>query len=531
MKRFAQLYNRIDCNTNINIQIDAFVDYFTSVDDEDKLWTIALFSQKRPQRIIISNLLRDWAIEESQLPDWLFDESYQIVGDLAETISLLVNNIHHHAESTLSEWINTMIKLKDKGDSEKKEFVLWAWRLLTKEEVFIINKLLTGAFRTKISQKILSKALSKVLNISEGYIANQLIGKWTPSNTNFDQLFSRRKGEKDYSKPYPFYQSNVLDQPISALGNEREWQVEYKWGGLRTQLIKRNKELFLWTEDGDLVTASYPEFEILINTKEDHFVIEGQIVVFCEGVVKSMAMMQKRIGRQKVSKKLLTQTPCLLICEDLLEYKEEDVREKPLYERKWALKNLLENISNEIQSPLLMSESIEFDNWEELSQKKDKARDVNAEGLIIKYKNGEYNGDQANRESWVWKVNSFTIHAILIYAHRGSGLGSIHYVDYTFAVRGKKNTLVPITKAHLGLSESEVEEISKFVKKNTIERFGPVRSIKPELVFEISFDAISRSARHKSGIVLQNPIIKQWRRDKKPEDVHTQQDLLTLIVQ
>ncbi len=530
MKQFAALFAALDRTTKTKEKIAALSSYFQTADDQDKLWTIALFSHRRPKRTVSTTLLRTWAAERSGIPTWLFEEAYHTVGDLAETISLLANDEYEPVEKSLTQWIDEIKALKDHEEEEKKEFILDAWSSLNKTEVFLFNKLITGGFRIGVSQRLMTKALAQVLQLPESHIAHRLMGNWTPDDTTFEELLLADGDNMDLSKPYPFYLAYALDQDVEDMGEPSDWQAEYKWDGIRSQLIKRQGEIFLWSRGEELVTHSYPEFDVLAETEIDQFAIDGELVVYSDDGLQSFNHLQKRLGRKTVSKKFKREYPCRILCYDLLEYDGEDIRHLPLAERRQKLSTLLADLQSDISDlPLLLSEEIAFSDWESLTTLKRNARAANAEGLMLKLRSGSYKDGRKKGEWWKWKVDPYTIDAVMLYAQRGHGRRSNLFTDFTFAVWQEDGSLVPFTKAYSGLTDAEFKEVTQYVNKNTIERFGPVRSVTPELVFEIAFEGINESSRHKSSVALRFPRIKRWRRDKEAKEADTLANLKNLL--
>lgn len=529
MKRFAELFRKIDSTTKTTEKIKALSHYLNEAPDDDKLWTIALFSHRRPKRTISTTMLRAWCAEFSDTPTWLFEECYHIVGDLAETISLLSLKRSPNIDKSLSEWIEAIKGQKDKSEEEKKAFIFDSWGGLSSDEIFLFNKIITGGFRVGVSQKTIAKALSIVLDIHESNIAHKLMGNWTPDNATYHELLLSDKVDAHASRPYPFYLAYSLESKLHELGSPNDWQVEYKWDGIRSQLIKRQGEIYLWSRGEELVTPSYPEFQSLTELSEDNFVIDGELVVFTEEGIQSFNQLQKRIGRKTISKKFLKLYPCAIICYDLLEHDGLDIRDQPLSERRRLLEQLISTLPKNKSIPLLLSEIIEFSEWDQLKPIRENARENRTEGLMLKLKSGTYRDGRKKGEVWKWKVDPLTVDAVMLYAQRGHGRRSNLFSDFTFAVWSDDDTLVPFAKAYSGLTDVEFGEITRFVNQNTIEKFGPVRSVKPELVFEIAFEGINTSTRHKSGIALRFPRIKSWRRDKSPKEANTLDDLKSML--
>ena len=470
-----------------------------------------------------------WAAEVSDIPAWLFEESYHIVGDLAETISLTLPRAEKTSDKTLSDYAHEIVALREEDEMTKKDYIINSWQGLEKDERFLFNKLITGGFRVGVSQKMITKALAKVLEEDENKIAHRLMGDWSPLTTTYEELLENADWQSDISKPYPFYLAYALEDEVSSLGDISDWQAEWKWDGIRSQLIKRENEIFIWSRGEELVTDKYPEFSPLKNISLDGWAIDGELLVYKDGQVRPFNELQKRIGRKTISKKMLNELPCAIFAYDLLEYNGEDIREHPLKERQEHLSNLVTHIQKEVPQLIFLSAPIKSTSWKELEDYRLTARSLKAEGLMLKAKDGIYKSGRKKGGWWKWKLDPYTIDAVMLYAQRGHGRRSNLYTDYTFAVWDQDGKLVPFAKAYSGLTDKEFAEITRFVNKNTIERFGPVRSVKPELVFEIAFEGINKSTRHKSGVALRFPRMKRWRRDKPAEEANTLEDLKSLL--
>ena len=525
MKDFSNLLSAIEITNKTNAKIDALVHYFTIASDKDKLWLIALFTGKRPPRPIKSNLMKAWCMEITQLPEWLFLESYSTVGDLGETLALLLPNSQQEFEKPLHIWIEELINLKQKTDEEKKTYVLSAWNGLNPQERLIFNKLIGGSFRIGVSKKTLVNALAKLSGIDANQLMHSIIGNWTPNSITFDNLLKGKHINYDSSKPYPFCLAYSLEKELPELGNEKEWQVEYKWDGIRGQIIKRDNEVFIWSRGEELVTQQFPELVAAVSQFTDDFVIDGEILAIKESSILLFNDLQKRLNRKNVTKKLLEEVPVGLYIYDILEWNGKDLREDSMQKRRRILEGLFLQNSSKI---VYLSEIIGFTSWNELDELRNKARDFNSEGLMLKKKDSVYHVGRKKGAWWKWKVDPLTIDVVMIYAQKGSGRRSSKYTDYTFAVK-KEDQLVTVAKAYSGLTDKEITEISKWVTKNSIEKFGPVRTVKPELIFEIAFEAIGLSNRHKSGVALRFPRIKRWRKDKTIKDIDTIESVKVLI--
>lgn len=525
MKHFAELILSLESSNKTTAKVDAMVHYLNTADEKDKLWFLALFTGKRPKRPINSNFLKMWALEIIQLPEWLFLESYSSVGDLGETLSLILPAPENIIDKSLSQWITELIDLKDKTEAEKKAYVLESWNGLDYTERFIFNKLIGGSFRVGVSKKLLINALSKYSGIETSQLMHSIMGKWDIDEVDFEDLIQGTNINPDNSKPYPFCLAYPLEKTPEELGDHEEWQVEYKWDGIRGQFIKRNDEVFIWSRGEELVNAQFPELVEAFQKVEGNFVLDGEILAVREEEVLNFNELQKRLNRKTISAKMMKEIPINTFVYDILELEEEDLREKPLVERRLLLEQIIEN--SDVDT-IKISEIIVAKSWEELAEVREKSRQNNSEGLMLKQKNSHYHSGRKKGDWWKWKVDALTIDAVLIYAQKGSGRRSGFYTDYTFAVK-KEDQLVTIAKAYSGLTDKEIMEVSRFVTKNSLEKFGPVRTVKAELVFEIAFEGIGFSNRHKSGVALRFPRIVRWRRDKTVKDIDDIEEVKKLI--
>ncbi|MBI0397494.1 ATP-dependent DNA ligase [Cyclobacterium marinum] len=534
MKDFVRLFIQLDQTTKTLKKVAALVEYFDNAEESDKLWTIAILSHKRPKRTVRTSLLRSWAASAANVPLWLFEESYHIVGDLAETMALMHPNLISKHNKSLSEWISFIINLKNLEDDQtiesanletKRQKVLWAWDQLDETERFVFNKLMTGSWRVGVSQKLMTRALAQHSGIDENTLSHRLMGNWSAETSSYHQLIIETDPADKISQPYPFYLAYGLENEIHELGKPKDWLAERKWDGIRGQLIIRENQLFLWSRGEELITDKFPEFEILIEKLPNGTVIDGEIIAYQLDQPLGFNVLQSRIGRKNVSKSILDKAPVVMIAYDLLELNGKDIRESPLHYRRQELEKLVKQGASE---KLLISEVVQFNEWEDLIKERADSRIYHAEGLMLKSKFGTYKVGRKKGDWWKWKIDPLTIDAVLLYAMRGHGRRANLYTDYTFAV-WKGNELVPFAKAYSGLTDKEINEVDAFVKRNTIERFGPVRSVKPALVFEIAFEGIARSSRHKSGVALRFPRMHRWRKDKPVHEANTLEDLELLL--
>ncbi|MEJ2585340.1 MAG: ATP-dependent DNA ligase, partial [Robiginitalea sp.] len=510
-------------------------DYFQSASDPDKVWAIAILSHRRPPRPVNTRLLRLWASELADIPLWLFEESYHIVGDLAETIALVVpyRGTSETELPALSNYLEDLIELKPKSEAEKKEYLLRNWPYLDYYERFVFTKFFTGGFRIGISQKLMTRALSKATGIAEDLLAFRLMGNWDPSRISFRDLVLEPQKEEQLSKPFPFFLAYALESSPEDLGDPSDWLMEHKWDGIRAQLIIREGNLFVWSRGEELITHSYPEFSILPDHLPDGTVIDGEILPYPDGKVGSFNDLQKRLGRKKVGKAILKKIPVILRVYDLLEWQGADIRQKPFRYRSELLKDLVLPLAENPGIPLDLSHTMEIPNWEAAKKEREHSREKRSEGLMLKRKDAPYRVGRKKGDWWKWKVAPLTVDAVLTYAMRGHGRRSNLFTDYTFALWDEKEDgsreLVTFAKAYSGLTDAEFRKVDAWIKKNTLERFGPVRSVTPHHVFEIAFEGIAHSPRHKSGLATRFPRILRWRQDKTPEEADTLSTVKKLV--
>lgn len=525
MRRFATLIAALDGTSKTTEKRKALVEYLEVASDADKLWCVALLSGKRPKRPVKTSSLRQWASDLAGIPLWLFEESYFVVGDLAETVALVLPPATAESDKSLATRMSELQEMRAMEEEQIELAIKAAWNEMSAVERFVFNKLITGGFRIGVSQKLMVKALATHLGEEENLVAHRLMGNWTPVDTTFKALLEEPDPSENLSQPYPFYLSYPIEGPPEDLGGVHEWQFEYKWDGIRGQLIKRKGEIYIWSRGEELVTDRFPELVELLNFLPNDCVIDGEIMAFQDGKPLSFNHLQTRIGRKTLSKAVLAKSPVALIAYDLLELDGVDVRSKPLTERRAQLESI---VGSSNHPNLIMSEKLHFQSWDEAKVVRLGSREKLAEGLMVKRKESPYQVGRKRGDWWKWKVDPLSIDAVMIYAMRGHGRRANLFSDYTFAVWDGPD-LVPFAKAYSGLTDKEMGEVDRFVKKHTIERFGPVRSVVPELVFEIGFEGIAHSPRHKSGIALRFPRILRWRRDKPPSEANTLDDLKAIL--
>lgn len=528
MKAFAELYEKLDATTSTNSKIEAMAQYFRIAPSNDAAWALFFLTGRKLKRFISSRLLREWTLQLTQTPEWLFDESYSSVGDTAECCALLLDSLPRGEaieEAQLSVWMNEKILplFKQDPDEQRKAVTSW-WAGLERSHIFTLNKILTGALRVGVSQSLVSRALAEVSGHPTTEIAHRLMGDWEPSGEWYEGIVSAEAHIGSISKPYPFFLASPLEKETTELGEPHEWQAEWKWDGIRAQLVRREGETFLWSRGEELITERFPEITQGSLTLPEGTVVDGEVLAFKDGQVMPFGILQKRIGRKTLSKNILKDAPAVLMAYDLLEHEGIDLRDRPLSERRALLEKLLVGRSSVVQ----ISPSVQFSSWADLATQKESSRDRGVEGFMLKRKSSVYQGGRKRGDWWKWKIDPLTVDAVLIYAQAGSGRRANLFTDYTFAV-WSGDTLLPVAKAYSGLDDQEIAELDNWIRRNTQDRFGPVRSVTPFHVFELAFEGINASPRHKSGIAVRFPRILRWRRDKKVRDADTIETLRAMI--
>lgn len=526
MRRFTALYMALDATTKTNEKIAAMREYFAAAQPEDAAWAVFFLSGRRPKRLLSSALLRAWAAEAAGIPEWLLVEAYSAVGDSAETVTLLLPPGEATSDLPLAKWVEgRVLRLYTLAEDEQRAAVLGAWAELDEAGRFVFNKLITGSLRVGVSQRLLVRALAEVSGVDDETIAHRLMGSWEPTPAFYRSLMAPEAADADVSRPYPFFLAYPLEAEPETLGPVTEWQAEWKWDGIRAQLIRRQGQVFIWSRGEELVTDRYPEVAGAAEALPDGVVLDGELLPWREGRVMPFALLQRRIGRKTLSRKMLQEVPVVLLCYDLLEWQGEDWRSRPLTERRAQLATVL----RAAESPHLpLSEIVAAESWPALAEARLGSRERGVEGLMLKRSASTYQVGRKRGDWWKWKIEPYTIDAVLIYAQRGTGRRASLYTDYTFAV-WDNGELVPFTKAYSGLTDEEMRQVDAFVRRNTRERFGPVRSVTPQLVFELGFEGIQRSNRHKSGVAVRFPRILRWRHDKPIEEADTLETLRNMI--
>ncbi len=539
MREFARLYAELDETTSTTRKLEALQAYFSHAAPENAAWAVYFLAGGKPRQAVPTKLLRQYAIEYAGLDEWLFDESYHAVGDMAETIAHILPPPSKRSDVGLAEWMEGRIgPLRGADPGTIREALYAAWDELDWRERFLFVKLIGGGFRVGVSRLLVTRALAAIAAVDSKLIAQRLMG-WTdnsvrPTATSFLQLIAAQSDEEHAlrgGQPYPFFLAHQLQGEPGSLGEVDDWQVEWKYDGIRAQLVRRGGQNFLWSRGEDLITERFPELASV--RIPEGTVLDGEVLIWqpgCEAPAP-FADLQKRIGRKTLSARLLNELPAVLCCYDLLEFGGVDLRALPQHERR----ALMETEVAAIGLPQLrLSPVIRADSWDELARLRAQSRERGVEGMMLKARSAQYGVGRTKDVGtwWKWKIDPYTVDAVLIYAQAGSGRRASLYTDYTFAVwdgDGEERRLVPFAKAYSGLTDAEIQQVDNAVRKTTIEKFGPVRSVKPTMVFEIGFEGIALSTRHKAGIAVRFPRILRRRFDKPVEEADTLDTLKGLL--
>ncbi|WP_186041410.1 ATP-dependent DNA ligase [Burkholderia gladioli] len=545
MKRFAALYAALDATTSTQVKLEALIAYFSAAETEDAAWASYFLAGGKPRQSVPTRLLAQCARDRAGLPDWLFEESYQAVGDLAETIAHVLPPATRASSLGLAQWIETrVLTLRGSEPEALRERLVGYWDELDWSERFLLTKLIGGGFRVGVSRQLVVRALAAVAGVDHKRIAQRMVG-WTDSRQAPDAarylrlIAAEPQGdavaaatathESDLGLPYPFFLAHPLQADPATLGPIGDWLVEWKWDGIRAQLVKRAGRVWIWSRGEDLLTERFPELAALGEALPDGTVVDGEILAWEPGADTPLpfARLQPRITRKSLSKRVLADSPAALRAYDLLEEGGRDLRTEPLARRRARLEALAEALpAGEAGVALRVSPLVEAADWPALAALREQSRARGVEGLMLKQRASMYGVGRTKAAGtwWKWKIDPYAIDAVLLYAQRGHGRRASLYTDFTFAVWDEMDgvrTLVPFAKAYSGLTDEEMRQVDAIVRRTTIEKFGPVRSVTPSLVFEIGFEGIHASPRHKSGIAVRFPRMLRWRTDKSIEDADT----------
>jgi DNA ligase-1 len=546
LKRFAALYRRLDSITGNLARLAALRDYFGSAPAADAAWAVYFLAGGKPTQVVPTRVLREATRAATGLPEWLFDESYDAVGDLAETMALLLPDAVAGDELGLAVWMRErLLPLRGRAPADQIAALTAMWRRMDFWERFASLKLITGGMRVGVSRLLVTRALAETAEIDPKLVAKRLVGytarSSAPNAAAYAALLAPATGDgatNPGGTPYPFFLAHPLQAAVEdlprLLGAPADWLIEWKWDGIRVQLVRRKGQLWLWSRGEDLITERFPELTAAAGILPDGTVLDGEIVAWQGERVAPFALLQRRIGRKTLTAKILAEAPVVLLAFDVIEHAGRDLRARPLAERR----PLLERLVEAAQSPSLQhSPLLEERDWSALAARRESARARGVEGLLLKQAASQYGIGRTKAVGtwWKWKIDPHTIDAVLVYAQPGNGKRANLFTDYTFAVwddleaGAAERRLIPFAKAYSGLTDEEIRDVDAFVRRNTLERFGPVRSVRPQLVFELGFEAIASSPRHKSGVAVRFPRILRWRHDKRAAEADTLAGLRQLL--
>ncbi len=548
MKQFTDLYWRLDGTTSTNEKVAALRDYFAAAPHEDAAVALGVLSGGRQGRAVSLTLLRQWAAEIAGLPAWLVEESYAHVGDLAETIALVLPPPSDDAGDTdlglaacMQSTVHALKQAAD--DAAKRAIVEDVWRRLASRERIVWHKLLTGGCRVGVSKTLVARALAEVAGLDPAVMAHRLMGRPIETAAEFAALLSPDETAADSRRPYPFFLASPLDGEVASLGDITDWQAEWKWDGMRAQLVRRGDDAAIWSRGEELMNEAFPEIATAALTLPPGTVLDGELLAVRQRQLLPFAALSRRASRRRVTKQVLAEIPCVFVAYDLLEAEGEDLRGEPLMHRRELLEQLVpDSFTDAIDAVgsapqpeqedaprrLFLSPVVSGDSWASLAAARATSRQRGVEGLMLKRQSSPYAVGRTRGDWWKWKIEPLEIDAVLLYAQAGHGRRAGLHTDYTLGV-WHGDTLVPVAKAYSGLSDAEIVEVDRIVRATTLEKHGPVRVVRPTLVFQLSFEGVSRSTRHKSGIAVRFPRIARWRRDKEPHDAGRLADIERML--
>ena len=561
MKRFADLFAAIDHTTSTNAKVEAMVAYFTAAPAADAAWATFFLTGRRLKRLLPYKSISQWAMTATGVSEWLLGECYAVVGDGAETATLIFDQLPAAASTPLSlaEWVEgRILALRDLDAHEQQRQVITWVRELTRWERFTLLKLLTGELRLGVSQTLVVRALANVASLPPTTIAARLMGEWTPDAEWHARLIAPAITHDDLSRPFPFCLASPLEGTVTPeslpglLGPLEEWQAEWKWDGIRAQIVKRAGRTHLWSRGDELITQRFPEIIEAAHGVSDGTVLDGEVLAFRDDRPLPFSALQQRIGRERNVSRTARDVPVVFMAYDVLEHEGRDVRSEPLVIRRSVLESIVarahqlapvapppqrldmllpfDDADTSAARPQIVraSPTIAADSWADLGRARQDSRRLGVEGVMIKRLSSAYTVGRKRGDWWKWKIDPHTIDAVLIYAQPGSGKRASLLTDYTFGL-WHNGELVPVAKAYSGLTNEEIAEMDRWIRRHTVERFGPVRHVEPIHVFELGFEAIARSGRHRSGIAVRFPRMLRWRKDKPASEADTVEALQALL--
>ena len=566
MKRFTKLFFELDQTTRVNEKVSALENYFRSVPPADAAWALHFLCGRKLDRAVAAKSLWHWIADQSGFPSWLIEECYNAVGDGAETMALLLRDSGDGTALSLSQLVETrLLPLRTLPEQARRDLLVQTWRELNAGERLVWNKLITGNFRVGVARTLVIRALASSVQIEPAVMAHRVLGAWKPTADDFARLIDRGSETFELARPYPFFLASPLElkvkrgEDLAALGDFQDWIAEWKWDGIRAQLIRRGGETLLWSRGDEMITDSFPEIIEAGNHLPDGTVLDGELLAWRGDAPLPFAKLQRRLGRKQVGAKTRADFPIAFVAYDLLESRAKDIRSENLVSRRAELERVVgelkqvwknrssskrvftpetlplpgfesmsaRHLIENFECPVRLSPLIEAESWEELGQLRKKARARGVEGVMLKNKSSTYGVGRQRGEWWKWKIDPFVIDAVLVSAQLGHGRRASLYTDYTFGL-WQNGRLVPVAKAYSGLTDEEILRVDAFVRQNTTDKFGPVRAVKPIQVFELAFEGIQKSTRHKSGVAVRFPRMNRWRHDKKPAEADTLENLKAL---
>jgi len=587
VKRFSALFAELDASTSTRAKVDALVRYLSDAPARDAAWAVYFLAGGKPRQLVPTGVLAMLASRRAGIDDWLFDASYEAVGDLAETIALVLPPAPHASDMGLADWVeDRLLPLRGAPPEVQAERIAAWWDELDTTGRFLLTKLIGGGFRVGVSKLLVQRALAEHAGIDAKLVAERMMGytdtRTWPDAARYAQVIAPEGGGLvEAGQPYPFFLAHPLDVAPAdleaKLGGVEDWLVEWKYDGIRAQVVKRGGRTWIWSRGEELVIERFPEIVALARPLPDGTVLDGEIVAWRNGAPAPFALLQQRIARKALTRKVLDEAPVGYVAYDILEDAGVDVRGLPQAERRARLERVVEAIPIPAEQsaiddvrrsdgpPEAGMRRIELsplqagDGWQALIALRSSSRERGLEGLMLKHRQAHYGTGRRKQDDiaagtwWKWKIDALSVDAVLLYAQAGHGRRASVYTDYTFAVWNRAPhdadeaaaaieaiasrappgedglQLVPFAKAYSGLTDDEFRSVDALVRRTTIEKFGPVRSVRPSLVFELGFEGINRSTRHKSGIAVRFPRMLRIRHDKPVHEADTLQTLEALL--
>jgi DNA ligase-1 len=553
MQRFARLFAALDQTNSTNDKVEAMREYFADASPADAAWAVFFLTGRRLKRLLPGASIRDWAIAATGIEEWLLSECYSVVGDGAETATLIFDQLPNIPGEPLSlaAWVEQRILPLRQSPPETQQALVLGWvRELDRWQRLVLLKLLTGELRLGVSHTLAVRALAHAADLAPETMAARLMGEWTPTAGWFAAVTTKAVTTADLSRPYPFCLASPIEpllSPLEALGDLAAWQFEWKWDGIRAQLVIRADRIHLWSRGEELITTRFPEVVDAAHSIGQGTVLDGEILAFQNDRPLPFSALQQRIGRQLQVARKARDIPVVFMAYDLLEHEGRDIRLTPLATRRALLESLVDSLAPvatptaarelllpfddahpDQHRPIRLSPVLRVESFEDLSRLRTESRSHGVEGVMAKRRDSPYGVGRKRGDWWKWKIDPFTIDAVLIYAQPGSGKRASLLTDYTFGL-WDNGELVPVAKAYSGLTNEEILEMDRWIRRHTVERFGPVRHVEPVHVFELGFEAIAKSSRHRSGVAVRFPRMLRWRKDKPAAEADSLDALKAMI--